>query len=211
MVDIAQEAQKSPVRLSVHILLPETIDRRLERWTKRMPGTSWPAWGGHVTLVPNFVPRGSVEDVIATIQSICANEMPFIVRFAAPIAIQDMTRPGYFAVFLAVEEKQVDEKVLQLQNLRSELLSTLEPFREDISPQLLEQSFLPHVTLALGLAESEARELVQQMRADPLNAEFEVEVIWLMTQSFGEGARIDRLPIPLGPIARLGLLQTIDR
>jgi 2'-5' RNA ligase len=193
--------------LSVHILLPEAVDRRLERWTQKMPGTSWPAWGGHVTLVPNFVPLGSPDEVIAAIEGVCAQEQPFVVRFAAPIAVQDSTRPGYFAVFLTVEEMATDSEGMLLPQLRSKLLLALDALREDVRPQLIEQAFLPHVTLALGLGESEANKLVREIRAEPLTAEFKVDVIWLVTQSVGNGTRFDRHPIALGPIAPIILAR----
>lgn len=189
--------------LSVHILLPEAVDRRLERWTRTMPGTSWPTWGGHITLVPNFVPRGSTEEIRAAIESVCAQAQPFMVRFAAPIATQDSTRPGYFAVFLTVEETATDSEGVRLPQLRSKLLLALEPLREDLRPQLVDLPFLPHVTLALGLGESEAAKLVREMRAEPLAAEFKVDTVWLVAQSIGESAKFDRHPIALGPDAPL--------
>jgi 2'-5' RNA ligase len=190
---------------SVHILLPEAIDRRFERWTEKMPGTSWPAWGGHVTLIPNFVPRVSVEEVRAAIRAVCAHEEPFMLRLAEPVAIQDMTRPDYHAVFLLVEEDGGDTQ--RLHQLRMALLADLAPLREDLRPELLEQRFLPHVTLALGLGEAEAAKLVKAMHADPLVAEFTVEVIWLVVQTPSEGKRVERIPIALGRVAPVELLR----
>ena len=67
------ENEANQLLLSVHILLPEAVDRRLERWTKNMPGTSWPAWGGHITLVPNFTTRAAVDEVRAVLQSVCSD------------------------------------------------------------------------------------------------------------------------------------------
>jgi 2'-5' RNA ligase len=238
MAEIAAKAENPPL-LSVHILLPESIDRRLERWTTKMPGASWPAWGGHITLVPNFVPRGSVDVVRTVLASVCMEEKPLVVRFAAPVAVPDTTRPDYFAVFLNVEmanktsdkrvdkpadktpdtgpdtgpdrtaDKEVDktpvtegqDKISRLHVLRSKLLLALEPLRQDVRPQLVEQPFLPHVTLALGLSESEATKLVHAMRAEPVTAEFKVEAIWLMLQRVDHGTRVERYPIPLGRLA----------
>lgn len=191
-----------PAQLSVNILLPEAIDRRLERWAQRMPGASWPAWGGHVTLVPKFVPRVSVEEVRAILMAVCEKEMPFAVRFGAPLAVQDSTRPNFAALFLKIEEVPTNgdsgDGVARLVSLRSNLLTALAPVREDVRPQLTELPFLPHVTLALGLGESEANRLVRQMRAEPIVADFGVEVIWLVIQTSGEGGRVIRQPIALG-------------
>lgn len=188
---------KPPV-LSVHILLPEAVDRRLARWTEKMPGASWPSWGGHVTLVPNFAPLGSMDEVRKRLDAACLQVSPFVLRLGAPMVVQDATRPDYAAVFLNVESKGVEsatgEKSSRIHELRSKLLDALEPLREHLQPQLLEQPFLPHVTLALSIGETEAQKLVRAMRADPVVAEFGVQTIWLVAQ----GERFERFPIQLG-------------
>jgi 2'-5' RNA ligase len=191
------ELTGTPPLLSVQILLPDGINRRLERWTEEMPGTSWPTWGGHITLVPNFVPRATVGEVRASVAAVCAQVPAFNVRFAAPVAVQDSTRPDYYIVFLTVEEALADGEEEHLHKLRNALLAALDGQREDIRPKLVEQPFVPHVTLAIGLGELEARKLAQEMRAEPLVAEFKVEAIWLVMQTVGEGAKFERQPIPL--------------
>ena len=206
----------NPPLLSVHILLPEAVNRRLERWTHKLEGASWPAWGGHVTLVPNFVELGGAGAARAALEALCLHEEPFLLRFGAPIAVQDSTRADYSAVFLGIEGVDSDsrsgnkselhdtEEVVEDQHifgLRQRILDVLEPLREDMYPQLVMQKFLPHVTLALGVSELEAEKLVREIRAEPLTAEFKVEVVWLVTQTFGEGGRFERQPIALGKIA----------
>lgn len=193
-------AENADIRtlFSVHIMLPEPIDRRLQRWTHKMPGASWPAWGGHVTLVPNFMTPLTVEAMRVLLQSVCAEQTPFGVRFGAPLAVQDITRPDYFAVFLTVEDDQGAGEGGPLHQLRALLLAVLEPVREDARPVLLEQSFLPHVTLALGLGEVEANRVVKSLRAEAIMAEFTVATLWLVTQS--PGARFERYPVALGRV-----------
>jgi 2'-5' RNA ligase len=203
--------------LSVHILLPEAVDRRLARWAEDVQGASWPAWGGHITLVPRFVPRGSSEEVRAIIEQICLEHEPFRVRFTEPVAAQDPTRPDYFAVLLNVEivdppasgsneampdgESVEDGQNSRLHQLRRQLLAALEPLREDMMPQLVQGPYMPHVTLALGVSESEARVVVRKMRADSINAEFQVDVIWLLTQFAGQSDKFERQAIPLGRVS----------
>ena len=199
------ENGETPTLASVHIMLPEAIDRRLERWTKKVPGASWPAWGGHITLIPNFRLRGTVEEARAAITAVCVHEEPFLLRLNGPVAIQDMTRPDYYAVFLLVEEE--DGGTERLHQLRMALLADLAPLREDLRPELLEQPFMPHVTLALGLGESEAARLVRTLQADPLVAEFMVEVVWLVVRTPKEDGRVERIPVPLGRVAPVELLR----
>jgi 2'-5' RNA ligase len=200
------ELEKNSTLLSVQILLPESIERRLERRTQRMPGASWPAWGGHITLVPNFTARGSIEEVRARVAAACVELEPFRLRLDGPVAVQDTTRPDYSALFLTV--KGVDEEDdRRLHALRDALLSALETMREDLRPRLIEMPFLPHVTLALGLGEAEAAHLVRAIRAEPIEAEFEVEVIWLIAQIHAGTTRYERYPITLGKVSPAELLR----
>jgi hypothetical protein len=191
-----------------------------------------------VTLVPGFREQGEAGALRAALQEVSADEEPFQVRFGAPIAMPDATRPDYYAVFLTVNSTDADEarpdekpndatevasgdepahspdsgdganeQPSHLHRLRQRLLEALEPLREDVYPQLLEQEFLPHVTLALGLGEAEAHRLVRDIRAEPLTHTFLVEVIWLVTQTFGEGARFERAPFPLGRVAPVEIMR----
>lgn len=189
---------------SVQILLPEAIDRRLARWAKEAPGASWPPSGGHITLIPAFIQRGGVDEVRAVAEVVCAQVEPFVVRVGEPVAVQDRTRQNYFALFLGVESGQTAEEILAdpesqpLYNLRQKLLLALESQREDLHPQLVEQAFLPHITLALGLGESEARSLAKELRAQPFVANFSVDTVWLTVQIDGDSARAERYPLRLG-------------
>src|SRR5690606_14593728 len=103
------EMEQTDGLLGVHSRLREPTARRLARWTEKMPGASWPTWGGHIALVPNFAPRGTMDEVRAALEAGCAERQPFPVRFAGPISVQDTTRPDYCAVFLMVEDR-VDEQ-----------------------------------------------------------------------------------------------------
>jgi 2'-5' RNA ligase len=200
------ELEKITALLSVQILLPESIERRLERRTQKMPGASWPVWGGHITLAPNFAARGTLEEVRAIVAGVCAHEEPFRLCLDTPVAVQDTTRPDYAALFLTVKGVgEGDDR--RLHELRHTLLTALEPLREDLRPQLVEMPFLPHVTLALGLGETEAAQLVRAIRAEPIEAEFMVEVIWLVVQTIAETTRYDRYPISLGKVSPVELLR----
>jgi 2'-5' RNA ligase len=208
-------AEKLPL-YSVQILLPETSNRRLARWSERMPGASWPSWGGHVTLVPHFWPRVEEGALLALLEETCREETPIPLRFDEAIAVPDVTRSGYFAVFLTVVVAQPmteadpapsDELPDRLAELRARLLDALEGLRDEARPQLSEQPFLPHVTLAIGLHESEAMKVVRELRNDPLTGEFTAEVVWLMRHEPGDANHVERHPIPLGTVTLAQLRQ----
>jgi 2'-5' RNA ligase len=185
-------------RLSVQILLPEALDRRFARWAKQMPGASWPAWGGHITLVPYFTPACPETMVFDRVVAAVRGFHPFRVRLTEPVAVQDWTRPQYQAVFLAAHEAERDDHQT-LAELQQAIAAALAPVRHDVKPALDGQPFVPHLTLALGLGSSEAEKLVRAIRADPLEADFVVDAVWLMVmwQSDGPEPRVDRVAIPL--------------
>lgn len=201
---------------SVQILLPEAINRRLARWSERVPGASWPSWGGHITLVPHFWPRVDEGALIVLLEEACHDESPLPLRFDEAVAVPDVTRSDYFAVFLTigvqrpeppVDSERRNESPDRLTELRARLFDALAGVRNDARPQLLEQPFLPHVTLAIGLHESEATKLVRRLRSEPLSGEFTVEVIWLMKHEPDDANHVERHPIPLGTVTLAQLRQ----
>lgn len=196
------------VHISLQILLPEATDRRFARRIAALEGASWPDWGGHITLVPNFVPRVPPSAVTKRVTTICRETEPFKVHLAEPSAHPDPTRPGYLAVFLTVPEDAYTEDHHRLLELRERLMAAVADAREFIRPELLDQPFMPHVTLALSLSENEAQRMIRDLRADSMQAEFRVAQIWQLT-TFGEGAekQVERTAIHLGTPPPLGLLS----
>ncbi len=192
-------AAPQPVRLGILILLPESLDRRFARWAETMPGASWPAWGGHITLISSFEPSISVDEVLRRVTAVGRLHRPFVVRLRAPIAVQDVTRPDYHAVFLTVDDAD-QANHYSIRALREDLLAALAEVRLNVRPELTFQTFLPHITLALSLAKEEAELLVRAIRADPLEAEFEVEAICVMQQTPVEGrdSKVQQHLIELG-------------
>jgi hypothetical protein len=196
----------------------------LEDWAEEIPGASWPEWGGHITLIPQFHPRAPEEEILAIIESACAEEAPFLLEFGTPVAVQDLTRRDYFLVLLSVAElNETDEPLpesvelygeneesdaiiwanrdsdcIRLCDFRAHLLDALQDVREDIYPQLVAKPFRPHVTLAFALGENEAQQVVRTMRAKPITGEFVIEVVWLMKHGDGDPAQFERHPVRLG-------------
>ena len=185
--------------ISVQVLLPEAIDRRFARRVDELEGASWPDWGGHITLVPNFVPHIEPKEVVARVTAVCADAEPFDLHLAEPTAHPDPTRPGYQAVFLTIPEAG-DEDRERMERLRDRLMTALADVRQDVKPELAEQPFLPHVTLALSLGEAEATKIVQELRADGIRAEFRVDEVWVLVRPSGPDAKLTRTAVPLGSL-----------
>ncbi len=213
--ELAQAEQAIPqpgvkpaeLRASVQILLPDAADRRIERWTDKVPGASWPGWGGHITLVPPFVPSVPADEVYQRLLPVCQNLSLFRVRLAEPVAVQDATRPGYCAVFLTVNQtKDIDHN--RLMAAYTAVNAAVSDMMGDTHAGLAEQPFLPHVTLALGIGEAEAARMVRNLKAEPIEAKFLVDELTLVLM-YGQGSdrRVEKRPLPLGPPKPIGLLS----
>ena len=86
---------------SLQILLPDRIDREFRRWAKRTPGSSWPSWGGHVTLLPRVaIDHLDQATLRQRIEAVCARHEPFQIYIDEILHDADYTRPGYEGVFL---------------------------------------------------------------------------------------------------------------
>jgi 2'-5' RNA ligase len=186
-------------RFSIQILLPEAVERRFQRWATRTPGASWPQWGGHITLLPPFTATADRAAIEQRMTQICANYQPFTVNLSQLVAMQDWTRPHYQAVFLTFDSEPENGQA-RLLCLQRDLDAALRPLRNDLLPEVSQKLYWPHITLALGLADTEASLLVNSMRADGLSAQFEVDGVWLVTFRQPEGAeqQVERMRVPLG-------------
>ncbi len=146
------------VAFSVQILLPAALQRQFERWTDETEGASWPAHGGHVTLLPLFHTALTREDVLGHVAAVCRRTKTFTLCLDVPKAVPDITRPDYFAVFLAAAEEW-ETGFAEAVTLRAALAHTLAAQRNDLLPEVSARPFLPHITLALGVSEREARRI----------------------------------------------------
>ncbi len=185
-------------RISVHILLPESIDRRFRRRVEKLPGASWPAWGGHITLVSSFVPTCPPEQVFNLVAQAVGGFKAFSVRLTEAVADEDVTRPHFHAVFIQLGDPESEDHQ-SLVRLQQVINAALAPVRADTKPELDAIAFTPHLTLALGLGDHEAAKLVNALRSDPMEAEFMVDAVWLVLMWPDEARepRTDRIPIPL--------------
>ncbi|MCC6168902.1 MAG: 2'-5' RNA ligase family protein [Caldilineaceae bacterium] len=185
-------------RMSIQILLPDAVDRRFRRRVKTLPGASWPAWGGHVTLVPAFVPTCPPREVFDRVAQATGQFVAFRIRLAEAVAEGDITRPHFHTVFIQLDDPDSEDHQT-LARLQKVIFAALAPVRDAAKPQLDAVPFKPHLTLALGVGDSEAAALVNALRSEPMQAEFLVDAVWLVLTWPAEthDSRVDRVPVPL--------------
>jgi len=164
---------------SIQIMLPSLLDRRFRKWAEQTPGASWPAWGGHITLMPRFQPQIPPAALHETIAAICARYRSMDVHLTSLVAMQDWTREAYFGVFL-VPPAEPGSGIRRLSALQRDFATALGDKSIDLASDVTQRDFAPHITLALGVSESEAEKMVSQVRAQNLTAEFRVRRVWLM-------------------------------
>jgi len=183
---------------TLQILLPVALQRLLSSWTGETPGASWPPSGGHVTLLPRFRTLLPLEAVSDYVVAACRQHKPFLLRLNVPLVVPDRTRQDYFAVFLAAGEGG-ESGLAAATALHHGLAAALGPYREDLLPEVSERPYLPHVTLALGLSEREARRVVRACVAAGLAVEFTVEAVTVTARSAeADNASAEQVAIPLG-------------
>lgn len=182
-----REATTQAAVYSVHILLPESLERRLAEWTEKTPGASWPVWGGHISLLTRFTTPLTLEELEARVDWVCRKFAPLALEFGDATSVRDVTRPGYHAVFLVLSDPDANASAA-LFRLRAEIDAQLAEVRAPVREELDGQAFLPHITLALGLSEAEAQTMVNTLRSDGLRAAFSVDAVWLIVE------RPDRAP-----------------
>ena len=181
-------------RYGLHILLPEILDRRFAHWANETPGASWPEWGGHITLLASFISRVPEHELIAAIGAVIDDHHVIDVHLTQLAVVQDLTREGYRAVFLTTPA-QTRSGLLRLKALQGELNEATLALRTDRFPDMARREYLPHLTLALGLSEHEAHQMVSAARSGGLVAEFYVDRVWLFC--LDDGLPVRRIPFQL--------------
>ncbi len=163
-------AMPAPMLTSLQILLPDRIDREFRRWAKRTPGSSWPSWGGHVTLLPRVaIAHLDQATLRQRIEAVCARYEPFQIYIDEILHDADYTRPGYEGVFLrmrtssneaATAEVRDVDKLVYLNgeiNPEDETLELPAVELEAVEPEYIEPE--PVEVLTLDLSASDLSEI----------------------------------------------------
>ncbi|MCK5557924.1 MAG: 2'-5' RNA ligase family protein [Candidatus Hydrogenedentes bacterium] len=176
---MSSSGRESPSEYSLEVLLPERVDKQFRRWVKRVPGATWPRWGGHITVLNRFVPTRGLEPIVEEIDRACGACHPFLIRLTEVVSDRHWRDPQLNAVLL-VSGSRDEEGYRSLVRLRDSLQAELAPLKRDVQPGISNRPYVPHLSLTRGLPEPEASRLVETARASRLEVKFTVENIWLL-------------------------------
>lgn len=168
--------------------MPPDVDEQLRSWARRVPGATWPKWGGHITILNRFAVEGELEPVIHKIQEVAGSCDPFVIRFDRVVCDQHWLDPDLTAVFLTGASNN-EHGYRMLVELHDTVSRALAPLKRDIHPETSEEAYVPHLSLTSGLLEPEAARLAEAARRSGLKLEFRVENISLLefvTESSGK-------------------------
>ncbi len=164
---------------SLEIPLPQYIEQEFRNWIRDVPGATWPRWGGHITVLNRFVPRGGLHPVVRAVQKVCAARAPFLIHLDEVLSDRHWRDPQLNAVLL-VSGSRDEEGCRALARLHDDLETELEPLKRDVHPELSGRGYVPHLSLTLGVPEPDAARLLEMARASGLEVEFTVENICLL-------------------------------
>ena len=167
---------------SLQILLPASVEEAFRQWSVQV-NTTWPQWGGHITLLSRFKSRQpdmNLQPILTPfIQEICRRYEPFFLRFETIKIDEHFVRQGLQTVLLVGEPES--SSVETLSDIQRDLVKKLTPHIQFCYPQVALQTFIPHLSLTLGLPVQEADQLAEQARLSDLNLNFRVETLSLLT------------------------------
>lgn len=172
-------AVQEPARYSVQILLPDEIDSRLRNWCKNAPGATWPAWGGHVTVLPAFHPAEPLYRIEEAIAGVASGFAPFQVSLDHVRCRPHLVRPALCIVFLTTHRR----RPAGLWDLHQQLMNAVSPMALPEWDRLWRGPFRPHVSLTTGLSSEAADRLLESTIRDNLQISFEVDQVYLMRHS----------------------------
>jgi len=168
----------------LEIPLPADVDERLRHWTERTPGATWPSWGGHITLLDSFAPRGDMEPVVSRIETVCTTHVPFEICFDSVVCDAYWVEPDLRTVLL-VSSSRYQEGYRALVRLHRSLRGELADVTRDVRPEVSDRPYVPHLSLTAGLPAPEAVKVMEAAQAAQLKVEFVVRSISLL--EFVEG------------------------
>ena len=99
VIDVSSKA-RLPSEYSLEILLPEAVEQQFRHWIRRVPGATWPRWGGHITVLNRFVPARELEPIVLEIEGTCPACRSFLIHLNEVVSNRHWRDPQFNAVLL---------------------------------------------------------------------------------------------------------------
>lgn len=153
--------------------LPRAVEVRIEDAFLGLLGASKPIMGYHVTLVGPFVWAGEPDEHrLRRVAETCAAWPPLAVRIHGLSAFRATNRN---ALYIPVLESE------SLEALHRALKTILEPAMIQERPSL-QGDYVPHITLGLGLTDSELERVMAGWQERVLDERFLVDSVHLLEE-----------------------------
>jgi len=164
-------------RYAVIVRLPRAVEVRIEDAYLSMPGTTRPIMGYHVTLLGPFYIRDNCAAITnQRVQAVCQRTKPFAIRLQG---LGAFTEQDNNVVYVRISDPS------HLAALHNDLLRETEdvviPQNERYRDWTAEH-YMPHVTVGLGMTDSELDEFLRGYFRLEIDTTLEVTRLWLVEQ-----------------------------
>jgi len=169
--------ETSKPRYAIVIRVPRDVEVRIEDTYLSVIGMTKPTMGYHLTLLGPFrLSDDLTAPHLPAVTRLCREQAPFEVHLAG---LGVYRTEDNNAVYLGVTEP---EKVASLHTHLLEVTRDVAlPENETLRVWTIEK-YNPHVTLGLGMSDSELQEFLRLAQTRGLEASFTVNSIWLVAQ-----------------------------
>jgi 2'-5' RNA ligase len=166
-----------PGTFSLTVPLPDALDASLRAWARATPRATWPAWGGHITLLTPFRVAAPLQRIETTLAALGSAQPRFDVRLRR-VAV----KPHIFAEGMWTTQLVIDEKsgASELRTLQAALHADLEDWIDESDRTALEASYEFHVSLVRGVPEAAAWKVAAAAERAGIGATFAVTVVELV-------------------------------
>lgn len=164
-------------RYAIIVRLPRAIEVRIEDAYLSMLGTTRPIMGYHVTLLGPFYIHENCEAITThRVQGVCQRTEPFAIRLQG---LGTFTEQNNNVVYVRIADPS---RLAALHNaLLRETGDVIVPQNERYREWTAER-YMPHVTVGLGMTDSELSEFLRGSFRFEIDATLEVTRLWLVEQ-----------------------------
>ncbi|MEF3305988.1 2'-5' RNA ligase family protein [Paenibacillus sp. GYB003] len=168
------------ITYSLHAMVPEAAEQALAGWVAGTSGASLSPWGSHMTVIGRFPlmeDADALPALMGAIEESCGATEPFAIRLNKTAVRRHRYESSRMIVMLECDGRTDDfDRFVQYRaGLASRLASLIGP--TDI--RLLEEEYVPHVSLTTGIDERTARRVARSAEAAKVDIRFMLSRIWL--------------------------------